>query len=146
MEMQKAELIELLERQRAAQLHEGPPSAALRRDRIDRLLDVVLANSTAFTEALRLDFGHRSPFQSLLSEVLGVVAALKSDRKNLEDWMKPRRAGGRLSALVMGNARVEVSAARRRRHYRPVEFPAYPGRAAAIAGFCGRQPRDAEVF
>lgn len=103
----RADLSAILEKQRAAQLRDGIPAAALRRNRIDRLIDLVLSNSAALIEALRQDFGHRSTIQSTFTDVLGVVSALKSDRARLEGWMKPRRAGSRIAAMFTGNARVE---------------------------------------
>ena len=100
-------LAAFLDRQRAAQLRDGPPSAAVRRNRIDRLIDMLLSNRGAFVEALRQDFGHRSPIQSTFTDVLGVVQALNGDRNNLAKWMKPRRAGSWLAGLLMGRGRVE---------------------------------------
>ncbi|HEX4506483.1 MAG TPA: coniferyl aldehyde dehydrogenase, partial [Alphaproteobacteria bacterium] len=103
----ETQLRELLAKQREAQLRDGPPSAALRRDRIDRMLDMLLSNSDAFVAAMSADFGHRSPLQSTFTDVVGVMQAAKSDRANLEKWMKPRRAGGRLGSLISGAARIE---------------------------------------
>src|ERR1700733_9099435 len=96
----KQDLLELLAKQRAAQLREGPPSAALRRDRIDRMLDMLLSNSDAFIQAMSDDFGHRSPLQSTFTDVMGVMQAAKGDRANLEKWMKPKLVGGWLGSLI----------------------------------------------
>jgi coniferyl-aldehyde dehydrogenase len=103
----KPQLEAMLARQRAAQLRDGTPNAAVRRDRIDRIADMLLSNKDAFVEALRLDFGHRSPIQSTFTDVMGVVQALNIDRKNLEKWMKPKRSGNPIAALFTGDARVE---------------------------------------
>jgi coniferyl-aldehyde dehydrogenase len=105
--MTQPNLSALLDRQRAAQLRDGPPGAAVRRNRIDRLIDLLLTNKDDFIEALRLDFGHRSTIQSTFTDVVGVVQALNADRSHLAAWMKPRRTGNPLAAVFTGSARVE---------------------------------------
>ena len=49
----------MLNRQRRAFLADGPPSAALRRNRIDRLMALLLDNTGAFVEAMAADYGTR---------------------------------------------------------------------------------------
>jgi len=103
----KPQLEAMLAKQRTAQLRDGPPGAAVRQNRIDRLIDMLLSNDSAFVEAMRLDFGHRSPVQSTFTDVMGVVQSAKSDRANLAKWMKPRRTGNPISGLFGGRGRVE---------------------------------------
>ena len=103
----KPQLEAMLAKQREAQLRDGPPNAALRRDRIDRMIDMLLSRSDAFVEAMRADFGHRSPIQSTFTDVMGVMQSAKGDRANLEKWMKPKRAGSWLGSLIGGAGRVE---------------------------------------
>ena len=52
-------MVAALERQRRAFIADGPPSVAVRRDRIDRLVGLVLDNADAFVEAMAADFGTR---------------------------------------------------------------------------------------
>ncbi|MDT5366336.1 MAG: coniferyl-aldehyde dehydrogenase, partial [Mycobacterium sp.] len=60
----------ILERQQQAFVAEGPPSAATRRDRIDRLLALVLDNADAFVDAMSADYGTRPKTGSLFTEIL----------------------------------------------------------------------------
>jgi coniferyl-aldehyde dehydrogenase len=56
-EQQRAALGAMLARQRQAFIADGPPSVALRRNRIDRLMALVLDNTDEFVEAMATDFG-----------------------------------------------------------------------------------------
>lgn len=82
------QLLALLQAQRAAFLAEGPPSAAVRRDRIDRLTLAVLDHADALTEALRADFGSRPELVSLNTDLLGVLPDVHLVREQLEAWMQ----------------------------------------------------------
>ncbi|PRC50919.1 coniferyl aldehyde dehydrogenase, partial [Mycobacterium sp. ITM-2017-0098] len=57
----------MLEGQRAAFTADGPADAALRRNRIDRLLALVLDNADAFVDAMAQDFGTRPKAGSLFT-------------------------------------------------------------------------------
>lgn len=57
----------ILDRQRQAFTAEGPPSVTMRRNRIDRLLALVLDNADAFVDAMSADYGTRPKTGSLLS-------------------------------------------------------------------------------
>lgn len=78
----------LLERQRRAFIAAGPPSAALRRNRIDRLLALVLDNTDAFVDAMATDFGTRSRAASLFTEVVGIIPVIEHTRSHVAQWMK----------------------------------------------------------
>ncbi|MFE3543963.1 coniferyl aldehyde dehydrogenase [Nocardia sp. NPDC059177] len=92
------ELIEILRRQRADFLREGPPSAAVRRDRIDRLLAMVLDNIDEFVEAMSRDFGTRSRTGTLFAEIMGMLTAFEHTRSHTARWMRPVTAN-RLARL-----------------------------------------------
>jgi coniferyl-aldehyde dehydrogenase len=79
----------ILELQRADFLREGPPSAAVRRDRVDRLILLLTENIEVFAEALNADFGTRPIPASLLSDGAGVLSDVLLTRKRLERWMRP---------------------------------------------------------
>jgi coniferyl-aldehyde dehydrogenase len=77
-----------LERQRAAFLAEGPPSVAVRRNRIDRLLALVLDNADDLIDAMQADFGTRPKTGSLFTEVLGMVSVIEHTRSHVPQWMR----------------------------------------------------------
>jgi len=98
----------LLERQRQAFITAGPPSVALRRNRIDRLLALVLENTDAFVEAMAADFGTRSRAASLFTEVVGIIPVIEHTRAHVPQWMKASKLmrAGRVAGL---RAEVEPS-------------------------------------
>ena len=77
--------------QRAASRSGGIPSADVRRDRLDRLKQLVLANAGAFAKAISADFGTRSPSETKLLEIVPTLSAIKHARKALAGWMRPMR-------------------------------------------------------
>jgi coniferyl-aldehyde dehydrogenase len=85
------DLQDRLDRQRRAYFAEGPPSAALRQNRIDRLIALLVENCDALTEAMSADFGSRSQTASVLTEVMAITSLMEHSRGNLERWMRPRR-------------------------------------------------------
>src|SRR3954468_19429502 len=78
----------ILDRQRAAFLAEGPPTVAVRRNRIDRLLALVLDNADEFIDAMQADFGTRPKTGSLFTEVLGMVSVIEHTRSQVPQWMR----------------------------------------------------------
>src|SRR5690606_27339910 len=79
-----------LEAQRAAFLRDGPPSARVRRERIDRLTAMVLDNADAFVDALVADYGTRSPTGIRFAEIVGMLSVLEHTRSHVRAWMRPR--------------------------------------------------------
>jgi coniferyl-aldehyde dehydrogenase len=53
------EIAEALRIQRGAFLRDGPPTAAVRQNRIDRLAALTFENADALGDAMRQDFGNR---------------------------------------------------------------------------------------
>ncbi|QMW24727.1 coniferyl aldehyde dehydrogenase [Sandaracinobacteroides saxicola] len=80
-----------LEAQRAAFTAELPVSAATRKDRLRRALDLVLANKDAFAKALSDDFGHRSIEQTMVTDIMASVKPLKHAISHLDAWMRPEK-------------------------------------------------------
>ncbi|MFE9325482.1 aldehyde dehydrogenase family protein [Nocardia sp. NPDC052278] len=80
----------ILELQRQAYLREGPPSAAVRRHRIDRLLVMVLDNLDSYVDALARDFGTRSRTGILFAEIMGMLSTIEHTRSHIGKWMRPR--------------------------------------------------------
>lgn len=98
---------DLFAAQRQSFDQDGVPNAKTREDRIDRLIDLLMANSNEFAESLNADFGHRSRVQSMMSDILGVLPSLKQDRKKVRKWMRPQRVSSGALALVGTSARIE---------------------------------------
>jgi coniferyl-aldehyde dehydrogenase len=102
-----AELRKLLDAQRQAFSSDRYPSVAQRQNRIDRLIELVLAEADALVEAMRLDFGHRSPFHSFLVDGPGITVIMKDNRSKLERWIRPERRSSGVLGLLGARARIE---------------------------------------
>jgi coniferyl-aldehyde dehydrogenase len=81
----------LFEAQRRAYRSTGSPDYALRRDRLQRLLRVIEDNEEALVDAMRLDFGHRSPVESRMLDIALTMGDIRQDIRRLKGWMSPRR-------------------------------------------------------
>jgi coniferyl-aldehyde dehydrogenase len=92
-----------LETQRAAFLRDPFPSAAVRCDRIERLRALVAEHGEAFVEAISQDFGHRSPHETRLTELVVLEAAAKHTLRHLKRWMAPKRVPTALHFLPGSN-------------------------------------------
>jgi coniferyl-aldehyde dehydrogenase len=95
----------VLDRQRQAFIHDGPPGVALRRNRIDRLMALVLDNTDAFVDAMATDFGTRSRAATLFTEVIGMMPVIEHTRSNVPRWM---RATKLMRAAGLFGLRAEV--------------------------------------
>ena len=93
-DVQLEELRVTLERQRNAFMADGPPSVAVRRNRIDRLLELVLDNTEAFVDAMSDDFGTRPKTGSLFTEILGMISVIEHTRSNVPQWMRATKLMG----------------------------------------------------
>lgn len=98
---------QVLARQQAASLAEGPPSAQVRIARIDRVIRLLLDHQQALCEALAKDFTWRSHDQSLMADVLLPVQGLKYARDHVHRWMRPQRRKAELGSGWLG-ARAEI--------------------------------------
>jgi coniferyl-aldehyde dehydrogenase len=83
------DLHQLVLAMRRNQISTGPADADLRRDRLRRAARLITENRDAITNALDADFGNRSRYQSLASDVLVPVKSLGFAEKQLESWMQP---------------------------------------------------------
>jgi coniferyl-aldehyde dehydrogenase len=97
----------VLDEQRRAFLESGPPSAAIRIDRIDRIVDLIVSNADELVDALVSDYGHRSRAQSMMSDVVGPLPSIKHTRKHVRSWMRPTRYGTGALGLVGARAWVD---------------------------------------
>jgi coniferyl-aldehyde dehydrogenase len=92
---------DILTLQRQAFVADGPPGADVRRNRIDRLLALLLDNTEAFVAAMSADFGTRSKAASLFTEVVGIIPVIEHTRSHVAEWMRPTKLvpGARLFGL-----------------------------------------------
>lgn len=87
------QLSSLLAGQKKAFIEAGPVSAQLRRERIQRVIELLVRYQQPLVEAMDADFGGRPQGFSLMNDVLGSLASLKYARDHLEHWMgdEPRQ-------------------------------------------------------
>lgn len=78
----------LLDRQRAAFTAAMPEPLAQRRDRLSRAIALLVDHAEDFAAAASADFGHRSRDQTLLTDIMPSLSALKFARANLTRWAR----------------------------------------------------------
>jgi coniferyl-aldehyde dehydrogenase len=81
----------LFDLQREAFGRQRQPDERLRRDRLQRLLQMTLRHEADIVAAASKDFGHRAAADTLLGDVLPTVAAIRHAQRHLRRWMAPRR-------------------------------------------------------
>ena len=106
----KFSLPEQLVRLKQACQAQPMPSLAQRRSRLTALKSALLAHKQALCDALALDYGQRSDYDSLVADILPCVMQINYSLKRLKGWMKPVR---RHPGLLLAPARVEM-------HYQPL--------------------------
>jgi coniferyl-aldehyde dehydrogenase len=77
-----------LNKQRASFTAAMPEPMSLRRDRMDRAIALLIDHKDDFAKAVSADFGHRSLEQTLLTDIMPSVSALKHARKHFESWAR----------------------------------------------------------
>lgn len=110
-EKAKAELLPLLDMQRAAFEAEGEVAYETRIDRIDRCLALIVDNKEAICEAVAKDFGKRCSTVTKMTDLFTSVGSLKFAKKNLKKWMKPERRSPGIPMNLFG-AKAHI-------HYQP---------------------------
>lgn len=108
--MSQAEIARLqpvLDKQRAAFTAALPESMAVRRDRIDRAIALLVDHADDFAKAVSGDFGHRSTEQTLMTDIMPSVGALKHARKHFEAWSRNEKRKAMFPLGLIG-ARAEV--------------------------------------
>ena len=86
------------------------PSLEQRRNRLSALKGALRAHKQPLCDALALDYGQRSDYDSLVADILPCVMQINYSLKRLKGWMRPAR---RHPGLLLAPARVEV-------HYQPL--------------------------
>src|SRR3954464_5770652 len=100
-----AELNHLFALQRTAFEQERYPAFATRRERLQRLMKLVVENEARIVAAIAQDFGHRSSYETRLTECYVVTAAIRHAQRHLKRWMRPARIA---TPLHLRPARAEI--------------------------------------
>jgi coniferyl-aldehyde dehydrogenase len=106
-EKMTANMQTVLEKQRAAFTAAMPESMSIRRDRIDRAIAMLIDHAEDFAKAVSADFGHRSREQTLLTDIMPSVSAMKHAKKHFESWAKGEKRKPTFPLGLLG-AKAEV--------------------------------------
>ncbi|GAB2632583.1 coniferyl aldehyde dehydrogenase [Prescottella soli] len=82
-----AQLPSILEAQKRAAAEQGTASAEIRRERLQRMIDLLVRHHKPLTEAIDGDFGGRLVAYSIMNDILGSLTSLKHARDSFESWM-----------------------------------------------------------
>lgn len=102
-----ADMQSVLEKQRASFTASLPEPMSVRRDRIDRAIALLLDNAEGFAKAVSADFGHRSREQTLMTDIMPSVSAMKHAKKHFESWAKGEKRKPTFPLGLLG-AKAEV--------------------------------------
>lgn len=83
-----ADMQAILEKQKASFTAALPEPMAVRRDRMDRAIALLVDHAEDFASAVSADFGHRSREQTLMTDIMPSVSAMKHARKHFESWAR----------------------------------------------------------
>lgn len=92
----------VLASQRAAFTAAMPESHSVRRDRIDRAIAMLIDHKDAFAKAVSADFGHRSTEQTLMTDIMPSVGALKHAKKHFEAWGRDEKRAAMFPLGLIG--------------------------------------------
>jgi coniferyl-aldehyde dehydrogenase len=84
-------LSDLLAKQRASFLCDGPPALAQRGANLKKLKTALLARREAFAKAVNSDFGHRSAYETAIIDFVPLIHGINYLHRHLRKWMRPRR-------------------------------------------------------
>ena len=102
-----ARMDNVLASQRTAFTAALPEAMSVRRDRIDRAIALLIDYKDEFAKAVSADFGHRSTEQTLMTDIMPSVGALKHARKHFESWSRNERRKAMFPLGLLG-AKAEV--------------------------------------
>jgi coniferyl-aldehyde dehydrogenase len=86
-----AEMQATLQAQRKAFTATLPEPMAVRGDRLDRAIALLVDNAEDLAKAVSADFGHRSREQTYLADIMAPLSALRHARKHFESWARNER-------------------------------------------------------
>src|SRR3546814_9577377 len=98
---------QVLAAQKASFTAAMPESLAVRTDRIERAIALLVDNAEEFAKAVSEDFGHRSREQTLMTDIMPSVSALKHAKKHMAAWSKGEKRRPTFP-LGLPGAKVEV--------------------------------------
>ena len=81
--MENQQMQDILNKQKAYFIKNGPPSYDLRIDRLDRMKSLIMDNRYKFVDALNEDFGVRSKNQSMATDVYTIIPSIEYAKKNI---------------------------------------------------------------
>ncbi|WP_081944663.1 coniferyl aldehyde dehydrogenase [Sphingopyxis sp. MWB1] len=84
-----------------------PEALGVRRDRIDRAIALLVDNAEEFARAVSEDFGHRSREQTLMTDIMPSVSALKHAKKHMASWARGEKRKPTFPLGLLG-AKAEV--------------------------------------
>lgn len=88
------ELNSILNTMKRNHIAQGPASAELRKDRLQRAVNLIKDNRDQLAEAMSQDFGHRSKYQSLVADIATTIKGLQHAIASLDNWMQPEPVFG----------------------------------------------------
>lgn len=78
------------------------PDARVRRDRLQRCIDLLLEHQSVLVEAMAEDFGHRPHAMSGYVDIASSVKALKHAKRHVGRWMRPERVASDFPLGLLG--------------------------------------------
>lgn len=97
----------VLATQRASFTAAMPESLSVRADRIDRAVALLVDHAEDFAKAVSEDFGHRSREQTLMTDIMPSVSAMKHAKKHMVAWARGERRKPTFPLGLLG-AKAEV--------------------------------------
>lgn len=98
----------LLSKQRAAQLRDGPPTAEIRVERLNRCIGMLVDARARIEAALAADFGARSPYVTSFADIASSIGPLKHARDQVARWMRTERRSTTPGILGWLGAKAEI--------------------------------------
>ncbi|WP_219723797.1 coniferyl aldehyde dehydrogenase [Burkholderia sp. WAC0059] len=77
-----------IQRMKEAQLDAGAPTLDVRKDRLNRAIDLLRNHRDELIDAIRADYGNRSRQQTLFADIFAPIEALRHSRDHLDEWMR----------------------------------------------------------
>lgn len=107
-EAEAKQLEDILHAQQVSFLEQGPVSADIRIDRLDRGISQLVKYQDQIAEALSQDFGHRSTQNSKLLDIAAAIGPMQHAKKHLKKWMRADKRKTQFPLNLMGaRSRVE---------------------------------------
>ena len=104
----RAAMQDILDRQKAAHLRDGPLSAEKRIEWIDRCIGLLVDHAKEIEDALNTDFGARSREASSFTDIAGSIGPLKYAKEHLKKWMRPEKRKTTPAILGLFGAKAQL--------------------------------------